>query len=83
MCLGICGKVVGFADRSDLLARVDIEGMVRDINLAIVADDGVRVGDWLMVHMGVATEVLNDEEAAQVRDGLDMIGPGGQTTGWS
>ncbi len=83
MCLGICGQVVGYADHSDLIARVDIEGLVRDINLAIVAEDGVRVGDWLMVHMGVATEVLSAEEASDVRRSLDLMGPGGQTDGWS
>lgn len=82
MCLGLYGEVVGFSDDREMLAHVDVEGVVRDINLAIVADDGVKVGDWLMIHMGVATEVLDAGEAERARQSLDMMGPGGQQPGW-
>lgn len=83
MCLGICGQVVGFSEEHDMLARVDVEGVVRDVNLAIVAEDGVEEGDWVLIHMGITTEVLDADEAAQVRRSLDMMGPGGSTPGWS
>jgi hydrogenase expression/formation protein HypC len=83
MCLGICGRVVGFVDDEGLVARVDVAGAVRDISLAIVAEDGVAVGDWLLIHMGVATDVIDEHEAAAVQESLELLGPGGQTPGWS
>lgn len=83
MCLGICGQVVAFSEEHAMLARVDVEGVERDINMTIVAEDGVQEGDWVLIHMGIATEVLSADDAEQARRSLDMMGPGGSTPGWS
>ena len=83
MCLGICGKLLGLDESNELVGHVDVEGVVRDVNLAIVSEDGVSVGDWVLIHMGVAIEVLDAQEAEQVRSSLEMMGPGGSTPGWS
>src|SRR5262249_14511545 len=50
MCLGIPGEVVEIlTDRPDL-ARVDVSGVKRAINIGLLADEDVRPGDWVLIH---------------------------------
>ena len=63
MCLGIPGRIVDVpADRPDL-ARVDVQGVVRDIHLGLLADDPPGVGDWIVIHLGFALEKMTEAEA--------------------
>lgn len=74
MCLGIPGHVVEFLPDTDDLARVDVTGVTRTINVSLVRDDGVDVGDWVLIHVGFALSVIDEQEAARTLDGLKMMG---------
>jgi len=64
MCLGIPGRIVErSADHPDL-ARVDVEGVVRDINMALLEDDPPQPGEWILIHLGFALERMTAEEAS-------------------
>jgi hydrogenase expression/formation protein HypC len=68
MCLGIPGRVVEITPGSDL-ARVDVAGIVRDINLELL--DGPFVpGDYVLIHSGFALERMTADEA---HDALDVF----------
>jgi len=45
------------------MARIELDGMRKDISLSLV--EGVKVGDYVIVHVGYALQVLDPEEAAQ------------------
>lgn len=63
MCLGIVGRIVALdADRADL-ADVEVAGLVRRINVGILADETLGAGDWILIHAGFAMEKIDEETA--------------------
>ena len=67
MCLGIPGHIVALSgppDRPDLrTGTVDFDGVRREVCLAYTPDAGV--GDYVVVHVGFAISVVDEEEAAR------------------
>lgn len=74
MCLGIPGQVVAFLDETDQLAKVEVTGVTRNINVGLVRDDGLKVGDWVLIHVGFAMSIIDEAEAADALEGLKMLG---------
>ena len=75
MCLGIPGRVVDWVpDSNDLLARVEVTGVTRNINVGLVREDGLKLGDWVLIHVGFAMSIIDEEEANQAMDGLRLLG---------
>ena len=72
MCLGIVGRIVGLSTSHPDLASVDVAGLVRDINVAILEGESLAVGDWILIHAGFAMEKLDEaratEQIAALRD---------------
>lgn len=62
MCLGVPGRVLSFEDGDLRMGRVAFGQVVKEISLAFVPD--AKVGEYVVVHAGMALEVI-DEEAAQ------------------
>ena len=65
MCLGIVGRVVSRAARHPDLAQVEVAGLVREINVAIIADEGLDAGDWILIHAGFAVEKIDESTARE------------------
>ena len=65
MCLGIVGQVVTIDDAHPDLAQVDVAGAVRQINIGIIAAEGIAAGDWILIHAGFAMEKIDAETAAR------------------
>jgi hydrogenase expression/formation protein HypC len=65
MCLGVPGRVAAWLERDPLLAqaRIDFGGVQRDCHMACVPR--AEVGDFVLVHAGVAITVLDAEEARE------------------
>lgn len=64
MCLGIPGEIVEITpDRPDL-AKVDVVGVRRSINIGLLGENGVHPGDWVLVHVGFAMSKIDEAEAA-------------------
>ena len=74
MCLGIPGEVIEFlADQPDL-ARVDVSGVRRVINVGLLSDEPPEPGDWVLIHVGFALSKIDEEEAASALAFLEGIG---------
>lgn len=74
MCLGIPGEVIEIlADRPDL-ARVDVSGVKRAINIGLLSEEEVRPGDWVLIHVGFALSKIDEEEARAAMEFLESIG---------
>jgi hydrogenase expression/formation protein HypC len=74
MCLGIPGEVIEIiADRPDL-AKVDVSGVKRAINIGLLADEEVGPGDWVLIHVGFALSKIDEAEAKAAMDFLESIG---------
>lgn len=61
MCLAIPACVVELLP--DDMARIELDGVRKEISLALV--EGVKVGDYVIVHVGYALQLLDAEDAAQ------------------
>jgi len=76
MCLGIPGKVVEIHDDGPLpMARVDFGGVRKEACLAYVPE--VRVGDYVIIHVGFAISRLDEEEALRTLELLRAIDAAG------
>lgn len=75
MCLGIPGRVVRF-DPDTGMADVDVAGVVRAINLALL-DGPWAPGDYILIHSGFALERMTAEQA---REAMSVFADGDMTT---
>ncbi|GIH23249.1 hydrogenase assembly protein HupF [Acrocarpospora phusangensis] len=64
MCLGIPGEIVELIPGQTDLATVDVVGVRRAIHIGLLGDQGVRPGDWVLVHVGFAMSKIDEAEAA-------------------
>jgi hydrogenase expression/formation protein HypC len=78
MCLGIPGQITSIVDAAQLIAKVDVGGVKRDVNIACIVDEGEPiehyVGEWVLVHVGFAMSRLDQEEAARTLALLTELG---------
>ncbi|MDR7303363.1 HypC/HybG/HupF family hydrogenase formation chaperone [Haloactinomyces albus] len=74
MCLGIPGEVLEILpDRPDL-AKVDVSGVRRNINVGLLGDDSPVPGEWVLIHVGFALSKIDEQEARAVLELLEDIG---------
>jgi hydrogenase expression/formation protein HypC len=74
MCLGIPGEVVEIVDPVRQLAKVDVAGVRRNINIGLLEEEGVVPGDWVLIHVGFAMSKIDEREAELAMEGLRMMG---------
>lgn len=74
MCLAIPGKVVSLQPSSTPFAsaQVEFEGIRREVNMACLPE--AKVGDYVMVHAGIAISQVDADEAARVLATLQAMG---------
>ena len=74
MCLGIPGEVIEIlADRPDL-AKVDVSGVKRAINIGLLENERVEAGDWVLIHVGFAMSKIDENEATAALEFLEGVG---------
>jgi hydrogenase expression/formation protein HypC len=74
MCLGIPGQVTELMAEHEHLARVDVSGVTRVINVGLLEDEGLVPGDWVLIHVGFAMSKIDEEEARLALASLQMMG---------
>jgi hydrogenase expression/formation protein HypC len=74
MCLGIPGEIVELNESNPHLAKVEITGVRRNINIGLLEDDHLVVGDWVLIHVGFAMAKIDEDEAARALEGLQLMG---------
>jgi len=76
MCLGIPGQIVEIVDDTHHIAKAEVSGVRRNVNIGLLTEgeDAVGVGDWVLIHVGFAMSKIDEEEARQTREFLEMLG---------
>ena len=76
MCLAIPGQVVEIVDERNRLARVDVGGVRRNVNIGLLDRDGAGAepGDWVLIHVGFALSKVDEEEAQATLALLQQLG---------
>ncbi len=72
MCLAIPGQILEITDAEQRLARVDVAGVRRAVNVGLL--DDVGPGDWVLIHVGFALSKVDEEEAMATRRLLERMG---------
>jgi hydrogenase expression/formation protein HypC len=76
MCLAIPGQIIEVVDAENRLAKVDVAGVQRTINIGLLDADGggADPGDWVLIHVGFALSRVDEEEAAATLKLLEGMG---------
>ena len=70
MCLGIpmqIKKIDGFT------AVCEAKGVERDVSLFMLQDAAVKVGDFVMIHVGYAIQIISQQDAQSAWELFDQI----------
>ena len=78
MCLAIPGKILSISgdDQLTRVGRIDFSGVVKQASLAYVPE--VKIGDYVIVHVGFALSKVDEAEAEKVFEYLKQMGELGE-----
>lgn len=76
MCLAIPGQIIEVVDEERRLAKVDVAGVRRNVNIGLLDVEGQAVGpgDWVLIHVGFAISQVDEQEARATRELLERMG---------
>ena len=78
MCLAIPGRIVEIVDADMKLATIDVSGVRRTVNIALIVDQDHPVssclGAWALVHVGFAMSRIDELEAERTLALLSELG---------
>ena len=70
MCLGIPMKVI---EVEGFNARCEAKGVEREVSLFMLQDQEIRVGDYVMIHVGYAIQKMTPQEARSAWELFDQV----------
>jgi hydrogenase expression/formation protein HypC len=73
MCVGIPGQILEIVDPVHGLARVEVSGQSRRVNVGLLSPEERAVGEWVLVHAGLAVRRLDPDEAQSTLDFLKAL----------
>lgn len=73
MCLAVPGKIIAIEAKNPLerTGKVNFGGIIKEVNLAYVPEAGL--GDYVIVHVGVAISRVDEKEAEKVFEYLKQM----------
>jgi hydrogenase expression/formation protein HypC len=76
VCLAIPGQILEVVDEANRLAKVDVAGVRRNVNIGLLDGDGTGPGpgDWVLIHVGFAISQVDEDEALATRELLEKMG---------
>jgi len=74
MCLAIPGKIVEIVDEGNHIAKVEVGGVKRNVNIGMLGKDEARVGDYVLIHVGFAMSKVDEQQAEDTLRVLKEIG---------
>ncbi|MBZ8176465.1 HypC/HybG/HupF family hydrogenase formation chaperone [Corynebacterium sp. 3HC-13] len=74
MCLGVPAQITRI--KAPGRATVEISGVSREISTDLLAGEDITPGQWVLVHVGFALSVIDEEEAALTLQQIQQLGGG-------
>lgn len=75
MCLSIPGKLIEITSQLDetfRVGKVSFDGVLREVSLTLVPE--ANIGDYVLVHVGAAISIIDEDEALKTFDLLKQLG---------
>jgi hydrogenase expression/formation protein HypC len=74
MCLAIPGKIVEIVDVDNRIAKVEVGGVKRNINIGMLPENETHIGDYVLIHVGFAMSKVDEREAEETLRVLKELG---------
>jgi hydrogenase expression/formation protein HypC len=74
MCLAIPGKIVEIVDAENHIAKVDVGGVRRNVNIGMLDEEEAGIGNYVLIHVGFAMSKIDEREAEETLRLLKEIG---------
>lgn len=75
MCLAIPGRLVEIVDAERCIAKVEVAGVRRNINIGLLTgDEKPGLGDYVLIHVGFALSKIDEQEALETQRALEELG---------
>ena len=74
MCLAIPGRIVEIVDEDNSIAKVEVGGVKRNVNIGMLDKNDVGIGDYVLIHVGFAMSKVDEQEAHDTLRVLKEIG---------
>ncbi len=74
MCLAIPGRIVDIIDEENQLAKVEVGGVRRNVNIGMLDRETTKVGDYVLIHVGFAMSKIDEKEAEETLRVLQQMG---------
>jgi hydrogenase expression/formation protein HypC len=78
MCLALPAKIVSFPENEPSIAVVDVLSVERRVNIELLRGEQLRIGDWVLLHVGFAMAKINAADARDQMEILAMLGEVGE-----
>ena len=72
MCLAIPGKIIDIVDAENQIAKVEVGGVRRNVSTGLL--DDVKIGDYVLIHVGFAMSKVDEKEALATLQLLQELG---------
>lgn len=76
MCLAIPGQIIEISCERPTSALVDVVGVRRHVDLALLQEDPPKAGDWVLIHVGFAMSKISEADALDQMRTLRALGEG-------
>ena len=74
MCLAIPGKIVEIVDLENRIAKVEVGGVRRNVNIGMLPENETNIGDYVLIHVGFAMSKVDEHEAQETLRVLQELG---------
>ena len=74
MCLAIPGRIVEIVDAENHIAKVEVGGVKRNINIGMLPENETHPGDYVLIHVGFAMSKVDEHEAHETLRVLKELG---------
>jgi hydrogenase expression/formation protein HypC len=74
MCLAIPGKIVDIVDAENSIAKVEVGGVRRNVNIGMLDRETTQIGDYVLIHVGFAMSKVDEREAEETLRLLNELG---------
>ena len=74
MCLAIPGKIVEIVDMDNHIAKVDVSGVKRNVNIGMLESEDAQIGNYVLIHVGFAMSKIDEKQAEETLRLLHEIG---------
>jgi hydrogenase expression/formation protein HypC len=75
MCLAIPGRITEIVDAENCIAKAEVSGVKRSVNVGLLGAEEAQVGNWVLIHVGFALSRIDEKEAHETLALLQQMGP--------